>query len=177
MTIEEKIFALLDEPRWAWAATWFRLGEVIVQTPEKSWATKTPTEDECPHALLALGCTGVGQRGAGNERDWIGWDLDVGHGKKSYQVTYVAIQAARLIKARMGPWTEIRLSKSGRGVHVRTLLKNPVQLDEGPKIAKAVIDELGIRADPTALSRQAFWLCCAEPGENAFKCIEAATFS
>lgn len=174
MTIEEKLFELLAEPRWQWAAAWFRLGEVIVQAPGRAYATKKPCTDECPADVLALGSSGVTQ--VSGQYDWIGWDLDVGHGKASYSNTFVAIQAARKIKSKTGANTEIRLSKSGQGVHVRALFKSQVPLARGPQVAKEIVHELGIRTDPTALSRQAFWLWCANPGKDAFKRIEKAAF-
>lgn len=174
MTLEARIHELCAaEP---WLAAWFRLGEVIVQTPERSWATRKAYTDECPADLQAIGCTGLNARGL---HDWVGWDLDVGHGRpeKQYGATFVAIQAGKMIRARAGPSTEVRLSKSGKGVHVRHVLADPLPPTETASFARAIVHELGIKADATALSRQAFWLWCGSRVQDSFKLIEAADFS
>ena len=122
---------------------------------------------------MALGCTGVTASGG---VDWIGWDLDVGHGKTAYGSTFVAVQAARTIRDHVGhDTTEIRLSKSGSGVHIRTMLESVVDSTEAKSRAREIANVLGVRADPTALSRQAFWLWAAKPGKDGFRLIEPAT--
>lgn len=174
MTLEGFIFKLCEGHPWR--ACWFRLGEVIVSAGGKAWATKRAMHDPCPRDIEAIGCRGVNVRGL---HDWVGWDLDVGHGHpaKQYGSTIVAIHAGRMIRQRAGPQTEIRLSKSGTGVHVRQLLNEPITTEQAQRHAKAIVDDLGLKADPTALSRQAFWLWCREPKPDSFKLIEAATFN
>jgi hypothetical protein len=150
---------------------WFRLGEIIVQTPERSWATRNPHES-CPNNVSALGCSGEDVRG---KLSWLGFDLDVGHGKKSYATTFIAIQAARKIKERLGEPTEIRLSKGGLGVHVRHMMDDRShEQKEAGRIAKEIANELRIRADPTSLSRQAHWLWSRKRSPEGFKLVDPA---
>jgi hypothetical protein len=43
---------------------------------------------------------------------------------------------------------------------------------EGPKIARTLAAQLGLRADATPLGRQAFWLWARRPAPEAFRLIE-----
>jgi hypothetical protein len=168
------MLTLISLERYRWTKTWWRTGEVIVQNSSRSWATKTAHLDKFTDDIISLGCTGQNVNGT---VDWIGWDLDVGHGKTAYASTHIAIAAARMIRERVGQtWTEIRLSKSGKGVHVRRLLERPITLELCRQKAKGIANELGIRADPTALSRQAFWLWTRNAPESGFKLIEPAEY-
>lgn len=168
VTLESAWWRIAENPTWAWVTTWVRLGETCLVVPEKTWATKDPNS-LCPREVQVLGCSGLNLRG---KFDWVGWDLDVGHGDTSYASTHVAIQAGKRIRAYMGDRTEIRLSKGGRGVHVRHLLDNPVE--DAAVIAKEVSAKLGIRADRSSLGRQVHYLWCRKPLVDSFRLIEAA---
>lgn len=177
MTIEEKIFQILEIPQNQWAARWFRQGEVIIQGSKPLFkdrsqlvaATRKPHRFPCPDDVLALGSTGESLDGKAH---WIGWDLDVGHGAKSFGSTFVAVQAGRMLKQVAGRMTEIRLSKGGVGVHVRTLI-DPMPMPEAIERAKQIAAEARItRMDPTSISRQAHWLWSANPKSRGFELIE-----
>ena len=171
MTIEEKIFALLELPEWKWCATWFRTGEIIMATPKRATATREAHKMACPDDVIALGCTGETIHG---KAAWIGWDLDVGHGAKQFGSTEIAISAGRKIKRKAGPRTEIRLSKSGVGVHVRHLLdKDDMPMKDAIQYAKDIAEKAMVtRMDPTSISRQAHWLWASNPGVNGFQLVE-----
>jgi hypothetical protein len=72
----------------------------------------------------------------------------------------------------MGDRTEIRLSKGGRGVHVRHLFDEPVP--DAAAVAKDVVAKLGVRADRSSLGRQVHYLWCRNPLVDSFRLIEAA---
>lgn len=137
-------------------------------TPQKTFATKNP-QTLCPVDVQVLGCSGLNLSG---KFDWIGWDVDVGHGATGYCSTHTAIHAGLRIREYMGDRTEIRLSKSGRGVHVRHLCKDPVA--NAAEIAKEVAERLGVRADKSSLGRQVHYLWARKTVENSFRLIEAA---
>ena len=184
-TLEAAICKLLEDPRWAWAATWFRLGEIIVQTPDRTWATRNP-DNPCPRDVTALGCRGITALG---HLAWVGFDLDVVHGRQAYLDTETALADARRIRDALEGRAEIRLSKSGQGVHVRSLIPaplavyhrggltpeypegQPVPASEGPRLAKTLARKLGLKADPSSLGRQSHWLWTSAPVPDAFKLI------
>ena len=136
--------------------------------PDKTWATKNPNSP-CPRDVQVLGCSGLNLSGT---FDWVGWDLDVGHGDTSYSSTFAAVQAGKRIRLRMGERTEIRLSKGGKGVHVRYLCEEPVP--DAAVVAKEIASELGVRADRSSLGRQVHYLWCRTPLVDSFRLIEAA---
>jgi hypothetical protein len=168
-TLEAAVFDVCKENPWA--ATWFRLGRIIVGVPGRSWEAESP-QDLCPSNVETLGCTGANSNG---NLSWIGWDLDVGHGITHYQNQETALADARKIRDAFKGEAEIRLSKSGVGVHVRHLLREStpaIPAIHGKEIAKGIARKLGIKADPSALGRQAFWLWVRNPMPDAFKLIE-----
>jgi len=156
--------------RHPWTGMWFRLGCIIASAGGRSWQARS-YDDPCPHNVDALGCTGESISG---RLSWFGFDLDVGHGRLRYPDTEAALVDARRIRDALQGRAEVRLSKSGIGVHVRHLLPETPRLpaDQGPLIAKRLAARLNISADPSALGRQAFWLWTREPAVNAFKLIE-----
>lgn len=167
MTIESKIHEICSAHPWT--ARWFRMGHVIIQSESRTWATTTPQEDRCPSDVVALGCTGQSTDGTVH---WVGWDLDVGaHGVVSYETLPRAIFAARRLCRFLGDHREIRLSKSGKGVHVRQL-KEFATLSDTTQYAHDCAKKASIHADRTPLSRQAFWLWTADPADRAFELIE-----
>lgn len=172
MTIYEFYETQANYLRWPWIASWWpEKGptSLIVATSERSWDAKDFSRP-CPHGLLALGWSGSDLSG---RLLWVGWDLDVGHGGEQYPSTDLALADAFRIRAFFEGCAEIRLSKSGRGVHVRHRLPEDVHrpADDGSGIAKAVASKLRLKADPSALGRQAFWFWTAQPGPEAFKLI------
>jgi len=169
-----------------WAAMWARLGEVIVQVPEGSpncrllrdgklhnvWSTKNLFAP-CPQDVLSLGCRGIDCK---ERLAWLFWDLDVGHGaeKDKYPDTETAITAARKLRDWLQGRCEIRLSKSGLGVHCTHLMPNDDHAgSEGAMLAKLIARKNNLRCDPTALGRQCRWLWTRNPQPNSFKLIAA----
>jgi hypothetical protein len=170
MTYEDAIGWIVGQPRWAWSAPWWRTGEIIVMAAGRVWSVRDPAALLPPRAEL-LGCTPVNHQG---HAGWIGWDLDVGeHGTTSYTTTEAAIIDARRLREALDGRAEIRTSKSGSGIHVRTILE-PTQVPaaEAVKIARTMAARLALRADATPLGRQAFWLWARTPKPGAFKLIE-----
>jgi len=195
MTYEERVFQICETPGWEWTATWFRLGEVCVHLPEGSpnalkdrdtgelkyvYSTKKPCEKRCPQDAIALACSG---RDALGRAAWIGWDFDVAQGKfgeserakkkQAYQTVFLATEAAKALAKTLGAGTEIRLSKSGHGVHVRHLFPypSPHTFDQGKELAKKLAAESGIKCDASSLGRQMHTLWHANPGPNGYKLI------
>lgn len=190
MTLKEAIAKLGEKPNWAWTMRWFRLNCIIVQTPGRVWQAKS-AQDECPQAVQALGCSGISVLG---HLDWVGWDLDVGHGTTSYPDPDAAIADARKLRDFLGGRAEIRYSRSGKGVHIKHLLPffkreltpdgkvvwpdgEPPPACAGPALAKTIAAKVGLRADASPLGRQAFWLWTrnAHSTPSAFQLIEADT--
>jgi hypothetical protein len=176
-TLEEFIAAICEHPRWHWAARWFRLGEVVVHAPSICNDTHTMSfrnpDARCPVDVEALGCTG---RSSTGHASWFGFDLDVGHGgaKQRYATTDEAIAEARRIRDALDGRAEIRLSKSGVGVHVRSHMpEDPkMPMPEAVRVVKDIAEALALKCDRTVLGRQAFWLWCRNPNVDSFKLIE-----
>ena len=170
MTFEQAFHRICAKPTWNWCAAWFRLKCIIVQAGGRSWEAKSP-DAECPRDVDALGCTG---ESVTSRLDWIGYDLDVGHGKNAYLDTETALDDARRLRERLDGQLEIRLSKSGAGVHCRHMLPFSSGLKFADAKAKALELTKGmmIRLDATPLGRQAFWLWARPPGPDGFKLIE-----
>ena len=172
MTLAEIYLDLANSMCWSWIADWWPPGgpsSLIVQTAEGTRDTKSP-DIVCPPNVQSLGWGGSDING---RLVWVAWDLDVGHGAKQYGSTDLALADAFRIRDFLRGQAEIRLSKSGIGVHVRHRLPNGSDrpASDGPQIAKAVAQELDLKADPSALGRQAFWFWTASPAPNAFKLI------
>jgi len=172
LTYRDKIQAIINEPHWNWSATWWQPGCVIVKTTTRTWEQKSP-KDFIPPGLECLGCSGHGQDG---QLHWIGFDLDVGHGVTCYAMTEAALTDAYKIRATLGE-ADIRLSKSGRGIHVRHLLPIDSGLVQAnaARIVKYLNAKLGLKSDPSNLGRQAFWLWSANPADHAFESIAEQT--
>ena len=169
MTLEEAFMQIVD--KHPWTAMWLRLRHIIVAVPGRAWEARS-SDDRCPDDVLALGCKGTSSRG---RLSWVGWDFDVGHGGRSYPTTAAAILDAQRLRRRLAGQAEIRLSKSGVGVHVRYLLPDHRYSEaSGPRIAKALASELHLQVDSSALGRQAFWLWSRERKPDAFKLVVAA---
>ena len=170
LSYEECIAWVLEQPAWAWSLPWWRTAEIIVKASGRVWSVKDSSAF-APAAIELLGCTAVDRSG---QAAWVGWDLDVGeHGTTSYPDTAAAVADARRLRDALDGRAEIRLSKSGQGVHVRSLL-HPAEIPatDGVKIAKGLAAKLALRADATPLGRQAFWLWARNPKPHAFELVE-----
>jgi len=172
MTLEQAIFTIAARSGWTWTAAWWRLGCIIVNASGRSWEARSP-QDTCPKDVAALGCSGTDCLG---RLAWVGWDLDVGHGKAPYRQTEEAIADARRLRQKLDGRAEIRRSKSGLGIHVRHMLGDPQETGLQGKDGKAKALELTtgvwIKLDATPLGRQAFWLWARKPGERGFEIVE-----
>jgi hypothetical protein len=167
VTVREFVATLRHDPRWAWTWTWWRFGEVTLHTTDRTWATRDP-DISLPEGLVALGCSG--RTRTDGLWDWVGFDVDVGHGKKAYHSTRVALLAAHRIRDQLGS-CEIRLSRSGRGVHVRHAFGVP--MPDGQAIARQYAAELRVMMDPAAVGRQMLTLWAREvPAVDGFRLIE-----
>lgn len=155
-----------------WMAAWLPKVPHAVIVNADGWAG--PRDLKTLDAPLPAGVHAVGWSGltAGGVAEWVGFDLDVGHGAKNYPTTTQALDAAHQIRAALQGNAEIRLSKSGAGVHVRHWCA-PARLDnqDAIKFAKRLVARLGIQADPTPLGRQAFWFWARTPGADSFRLI------
>lgn len=173
MTIKDFIEQEVIE-KHPWTARWFEGGgPVIVQTSGFKYECKRP-DRAIAKDIIQIGTTG---RDSKNKLKWVGWDLDVGHGKDSYETTDEAIEAGRRIlsyaKDLHHGYGELRLSKSGQGAHIRKLFQVRESYEDGALLAKAVADLLRIKACRSSLGRQAHWLWTVNPVENSFKLIES----
>lgn len=158
----------------AWYAQWVKRGMLCVQDlsrpkDRQSWELK----GEAPARFDALGCGGWDEQGV---LHWVGIDLDVGHGneKQAYATRDEAIEAAFSIRAFVGGAAEIRLSKSGHGVHVRVSVAG-VESDGRAKarlIALWLVEQLEIKSDRSVLGRQNLWFWAANTRPQSFELIE-----
>jgi hypothetical protein len=123
-----------------------------------------------PPQLIALGCGGWGQKGVVR---WVGLDLDVGHGSQFYPSLADAICAAMGTRHYLNGALEIRLSKSGQGIHLRIPLVEGVTggLSTAACIAKWLARKLALRADASPLGRQNFWFWASQPGPRGFRLV------
>jgi putative DNA primase/helicase len=168
-----------------WVLEWFRDGMVCCQDwalrdePKRHGVFEVKDRSRLP---AELGCLGGGGWTSGGVLDWVGFDLDVGHGneKQVYPTTDDAIDAAKVIRELVRDAGEIRLSKSGVGVHVRVRVA-PIDVGEesaARKIAKNiaywVATACEIKCDRTVLGRQNLWYWARETGARGFELIAGA---
>lgn len=176
-----------------WTALWWRRGCVVADTETGSFEFKEregvpPDDQRVPRNILALGCAGWDAFG---RLHWVGWDFDVGKGKVAkwqadlgmceYATRDDAIAAARRLRDALDRQAEIRLSRSGRGVHVRHLLPQDeasyIKRDKASAIARGVAAMLKIYTDPAQLGRQCLALWCRRPSPDSFRLIEEGVWS
>lgn len=168
MTYEAAIFGVCAAHPWA--AAWFRLGCVVVKAGGRRWQAKD-VDAQCPSNVETLGCSGLTL--TRQVYDWIGWDLDCkANGSGGYTTTDAAIADARRLRKKLNGCAEIRLSKSGSGVHIRHLLEYPVKPDAAKAMAVALARGVWLHSDPAALGRQCFDLWARSPGPRGFELIE-----
>ena len=166
-TYRELIDAIIEENPWT--EQWLRDGCIIAMANSNdSWEVKDTTE-KVPLNLSRLGCAGWDHDG---KLHWIGFDLDVGHGGIRYRDTEEALVDGRKIQSLFGE-SEIRLSTGGKGVTVKYWLPEDSGLSKNvaARIAKGISKKLGLKADPSNLGRQCFWLWAREPAPRGYELI------
>ena len=152
-----------------WVQPWLRTGMICCSTPERTFQASS-LEMMTPSRLQALGCGGWDRDGS---LHWAGLDLDVGHGEPSYPALTDAINAAERLRDFVGGAAEIRLFKSGQGVHVRVALATPIAggRECAARIAKWLSRTLVLHADAAPLGRQNFWFWASQLAPHAFELI------
>ena len=156
--------------RTSWTAQWFMCGMVcVMDSAGKSFELKNGTR---PENIQAVGCGGWDEK---DRLHWVGIDLDVGHGrsKTCYATTEDAIEAASRVREFVGGAAEIRLSKSGSGVHIRTRIAGAPS--NGRVIARRIAwwlaAQTGIKTDHSVLGRQNLWLWAKEIKPRGFELV------
>lgn len=174
LALLNKIAALKD-----WRNFWVKRGMLCVQD------LTAPAGKQCyeiknnnwPGNVDAIGC------GGWDENDtlfWVGIDLDVitpdSHQKaqNTYETIDQAIENAFRIRDYVRNAAEIRLSRSGNGVHVRILIH---RLANGRRTARQIAwwvqKQLALKCDHAVLGRQNFWFWAKTINEKSFALIES----
>jgi len=154
-----------------WTAQWVNNpGMVCVSTGGRSWELKN--DAALPNDVAAVGCGGWDASG---RLHWVGIDLDVGHGKpeSQYATRADAIDAATALREFVGGAAEVRLSKSGNGVHVRVAIGGNITdgRNKARLIAWWLAKQLGLKCDHAVLGRQNLWFWARETAEFSFSCV------
>jgi|GEM_PF-1780679 len=157
-----------------WRARWVKRGMICIPHEIKDLlVTRDPD---------VMGCGGWDHAG---RLHWVGFDLDVGHGRDDlkYASRDEALQAALLIRKFVGDAAEIRASKSGNGIHVRVPIAG-VETDGRKKaalIAKWLARAVNVKTDTAVLGRQNLFFWAREIGPHGFEllypCDEAAMWT
>lgn len=152
-----------------WTQQWLCTGMLCYATSRGVFEVRSLTM-ATPPDLTALGCGGWDRQG---RLRWVGLDLDVAHGTRPYACLAAAVADAKRVWDFVGGAAEIRLSKSGQGVHVRVSLATPVAVgrEGAARIAKWLSRTLHLRADASPLGRQNFWFWTSQPVPRAFELI------
>lgn len=168
---------LAADPKWTWTQDWLQWYELVIEVDEvdpktgrrKAWAAKGKALDwDVPGNLFRVGCSG---RTASHLR-WIFFDLDVGHSTNPHEDMESALADARRLRDWFG-FGEVRLSSSGRGVHLGVPMPwTDFRASDGPRIAKTAILATGVRADPSATGRQCRFLWIRDPSPDSFRLID-----
>jgi len=169
MTYRECIRWIEQQKQWAWTMRWWRTYQVAVVAKGRSWSTED-IDQHIPRGVQALGCQGRARSDA--LWDYVIFDLDVGHGRDSYQTLDAALAAADRIAGSLGS-CEVRLSKSGKGVHVRYVPPQPVA--DGPGLAKQLAADLKVKTDRAVLGRQVQFIWTRTPKPDGFRLIRPIT--
>jgi len=158
--------ALCDNP---WARRWFAGGPVLCAACGKVFEAKR-LDVAAPGDLEALGCGGWTPQGRVN---WVGLDLDVGHGSSPCDSPAAALKHATRVRSFVRGAAEVRCSKSGQGIHVRVALAAGVNggREQAACLAKWLACTLALRADASPLGRQDFWFWAKQPAPHAFELI------
>src|SRR5579862_3323794 len=170
-TYSELVYALVADTFWSWTEPFWMLdrGNLLAEIGLERKPVGNYDKQLTSRQLNRLGCTGC-WNGAIH---WLCWDLDVGHGKEPYASVKDAVAAGLKLRSAVG-WGELRRSSRGRGVTLRTIL--PDDLDLPAEIAGAMAREAarlaGVSVDDSAAGRQASWLWSARPENDAFALLE-----
>ncbi len=171
VTVAEFVEDRANGTAWIWISSWLPSdpASIIVETTDGRTDDVKRLNAQIPLTLRSLGWTGLTQSGTAQ---WIGFDLDVGHGAKSYATTEAAVVDAHRIREALAGNAEIRLSRSGAGVHVRHWCAPAGLSNADAKLfAKRLVKHLCVQADPSPLGRQCFYFWTATPGPDSFKLI------
>lgn len=170
LTYVEFVNSIMDLPGWEWTERWWQQGCLVLAADnDEAWEQKAHGEI-APRNTVRAGCSGHDRKG---RLAWVGWDLDVQHGGQSYETFNAALEDAYRIREVLEE-AEIRRSKSGDGIHIKYLLPEDSALtkEDGAKIAKYIAQKLKLKADPSNLGRQVFWLWQRDCNGKGFLVIE-----
>lgn len=168
MTLRELIVDYENTNAWAWMAAWDNptSNSVIIRRHGQVFDVKSfdhPMSD----SIDRVGWSGLSTDGIAR---WIGWDIDVAHGKKSASSFDEALLRAVRLWVLVDGMAEVRTSTSGQGLHVRHTLLQPLKNDAAIRLAKNISRKIdGI--DPTPCGRQCFWFWDRDPAPGAFRQI------
>lgn len=166
MTIRELIVDYENTNAWGWLAAWDNplSSSVIIRKDLTVFDVKN-FDHPMTDAIDRIGWSGLSTDGIAR---WIAWDIDVGHGKTSVATLDDALYVAARLYVLLGGQVEVRLSSSGKGVHVRHALLQPLNNDAAIRLAKNISRKIdGI--DPTPCGRQTFWFWDRCPAPGAFR--------
>jgi hypothetical protein len=176
MSVSAAIGWIRAQPAWAWTDRLWQPREVIGMLPGGRALQFKSDADPCPQGLLHLGCSGFN----GQFYEWLGVDFDVGHGSAPYASQADArADAVRLLscfpgadRGANGPTSEIRASKSGKGVHLYVMVGEHKLTRRAD--ARMFLDYClslcpGVHPDKGPLGSQRFWLWSRKPAEGAHR--------
>lgn len=172
MTIADFLVEQANTNAGAWMTTWLNSNSVTVILRQNgsvfdAKSFNYPMTDD----IDRIGWSGLSTDGTAQ---WIGWDLDVGHGKNCSETFGQALLSAVRLWSRLEGNAEIRVSTSGQGLHVRFLLPTQEQIHHAQYAASIASKDIpGI--DPTPTGRQAFWFWDRNPQPGAFRQLLPST--
>jgi len=174
--LAEKLNEVIRQSEWS--APWVKRGMICVQDlsrPKDKQAFELKG-DTWPARVDAVGSGGWDETGA---LHWVGIDLDVGHGdeKQAYETRDDALDVAFRLREFVNNAAEIRLSKSGNGVHIRVAIAGITTNGRtlAPLIAKWLCRTLDVRCDQSVLGRQNLWFWSKDRSEHSFALVEACS--
>ena len=149
-----------------WSARWIQRGMICIPHEIKDLLIHDDPD--------VFGCGGWDLSG---HLHWVGFDLDVKHGREDqkYATREDAIKAASIIREYVGGAAEIRTSKSGQGIHVRIPIHG-IETD-GRKmaalIAKWLARQINVKTDTTVHGRQNLFFWAREVKPGGFELVHA----
>ena len=183
-TYREAASAVMWQRGFEWTRAYWQPCEFIVMVNRNGkpaqWAVPEIDRPLPRESVELLGCSGLQRDG---HYAWLGWDLDVGHGVPvvlvngervaPYATLDDALSDAHKLREALSGGAEIRLSKSGNGVHVRTVFDPAEQPEKAAGIewAKKIAADLKLKADASPLGRQQWWLWSRRTAPRAFELI------
>jgi hypothetical protein len=178
-TIREFLIGACERERTEWIGMWVPwqsdCSSVTIRRENQERPIDVYTlEAVCPRDVVEIGLTGLLRD---ETTAWIGFDFDCGHGPKSFATTADAIAAAIRLHSYLQGVPEIRLSKGGRGVHVRYSLPKPLPHADAIRLAKRLDAQLELHSDRAVLGRQVLISWTREHSHpDAFKLIRPSCF-